>query len=38
MAYGQIVQKISKTSGDKEVIAYDESFRRWRQLDPDACP
>lgn len=38
MAYGQIVQKISKTSGDKAAIAYDESFRRWRQLDPAACP
>lgn len=38
MAYGQIVQKISKTSGDKAAIAYDESFRRWRQLDPEACP
>lgn len=29
MAYGQIVQKIPKTSGDKAVIAYDEIFRRW---------
>lgn len=29
MAYGQIVQKIYKTSGNKAAIAYDESFRRW---------
>lgn len=38
MAYGQIVKKISKKGGDKAAIAYDESFRRWRQLDPAACP
>lgn len=38
MAYGQIVKKISTKGGDKAAIAYDESFRRWRQLDPAACP
>lgn len=38
MAYVQIVQKMSKTSRDNAAIAYDESFRRWRQLDSETCP
>lgn len=38
MVYDQIVHKISKTSGNKAAIAYDVSFRCWRQLDPAACP
>lgn len=38
MAYAQIMQRISKFSGDNAPIAYDENSRRWWQLDPKACP
>jgi hypothetical protein len=38
MAYAQIVQNISKSSGDRAAITYDEDFRRWRQHDPKSCP
>ena len=38
MAYAQIIQNCSRSSGDKAAITYDERFRLWRQQDPDSCP
>jgi hypothetical protein len=29
---------MSKSSGDRAAIAYDEDFRRWRQHDLKSCP
>lgn len=38
MAYAHIIQNLSRSSGDKAAITYDERFRLWRQQDPDSCP
>ncbi|XP_056016820.1 uncharacterized protein LOC125676591 [Ostrea edulis] len=38
MAYAQFIQNLSRSSGDKAAITYDERFRLWRQQDPESCP
>lgn len=38
MTYAQIVQGIAKSCGDESAIDYDEKFRQWRQVAPQACP
>lgn len=38
MTYAQIVQGIAKSCGDEAAIDYDEKFRQWRQVAPQACP
>lgn len=37
-AYDEIVQGIAKYCGDEAAIDYDEKFRQWRQVAPQACP
>ncbi|XP_033733832.1 uncharacterized protein LOC117322971 [Pecten maximus] len=36
--YARRVQAIAEESGDSAAIAYDKSFRLWREREPEDCP
>lgn len=38
MKYGQIISQLAQMSNVEGALSYDETFRRWREQDPDHLP